>query len=55
MEEMTYKEYSKTLSISEEICTLLLGKPTTSREIAERFNQVGAVNKVIIDKQKSPN
>jgi len=42
-----YEKYAKTLPKAEAICIELLGEPKTHAEWADRFNKVGAINKII--------
>ena len=45
---MKYKNYSKTLPLSEEIHNKLYGQPKTHKEWAEKFNLVGKINRIIL-------
>ena len=49
----TFLEYSKTLPISKDICTILLGEPKTHAEWADRFNIVGRINKILINEKSN--
>lgn len=49
---MKFKEYNKTLPLAEKIYNSLYGKPNTSIEIADRYNKVGVINRLLINEKQ---
>ena len=46
--DISWKSYSKTLSLSKEIYLEVFGEPKTHAEWADSFNKVGRINRLII-------
>ena len=46
--DISWKSYSKTLSLSKEIYLEVFGEPKTHSEWADSFNKVGRINRLII-------
>ena len=46
--DISWKSYSKTLSLSKEIYLDVFGEPKTHAEWADSFNKIGRINRLII-------
>ncbi len=44
---MNWTKYNSTLPIAEELYSVLYSEPKTHREVAEKFNKVGDINRLI--------
>lgn len=49
--EVEYKKYISELDVAKDICNRLLGEPRTAKEIADRYNQVGNVIRIILEEK----
>lgn len=54
-EEIPFEEYKSTLAGAEELYNVLFGEPKTHKEVADKFNKVGLINRHILKTLKNIN
>ena len=48
---MKYKEYCITLPLSKKIYGMLYKSPVTSKEIADKYNKIADINRILINEK----